>query len=146
MNEYGTINKAKDLGLSLGDQGKVDLVQIPNLEEKKLFKSNDLLFIKKGRSFIKLKVENIILIQVDGRYCKIISLTKKFLVGLSLRKIHSMLPDNLFQQTHRNFIVNVKRVNEICPEDNLITLENGHHAILSERFKGNFIKRFFVLR
>lgn len=146
MSEYGTVKKMKNYNSSLANKNKVDLVRIPNLEEKKIFNSNDQLFIKKGKSFVKLKVDNIIMIQVDGRYCKIISLNKKFLVGLSLRKIQSMLPTQLFQQTHRNFIVNVKRVNEICPEDNLITLENSHHAILSERFKGNFIKSFFVLR
>ncbi|TCI91322.1 LytR/AlgR family response regulator transcription factor [Tenacibaculum sp. M341] len=114
-------------------------------EEEDTVISNDNLFIKKGKSLKKVQLSDIIYIGVEEKYCNIITEKEKFVILISLTKILKLLDENVFCRTHRNYIVNIDKVVEIVPSDNLILLQGKHHVTLSERYK-QIIKKFRTLK
>jgi two-component system LytT family response regulator len=107
--------------------------------------SKDHLFIKKGKSLKKVQLLDIIYIEVEEKYCNIITEKEKFVIQISLTKISKLLNPEIFIKTHRNYIVNSKKIEEIVPADNLIMLSSKHHVPLSEKYK-NIIKKLHTLR
>ncbi|WP_395058845.1 LytR/AlgR family response regulator transcription factor [Flavobacterium sp.] len=103
------------------------------------------LFIKKKNALKKVAIDDIIYIEVEERYCNIITHNEKFLVALSLTKITTLLDTNNFTRTHRNFIVNTNRITEIILNENLIILEGNYKVTLSEKYK-EFIHKYKILR
>lgn len=97
--------------------------------------SSEYLFIKKGKSLKKVLLTDIIYIEVEEKYCNIITEKEKFVILISLTKISKLLDDSLFSKTHRNFIVNTEKIVEIIPADNLILLSGNHQATLSDTYK-----------
>ncbi|MBC8754642.1 response regulator transcription factor [Kordia sp. YSTF-M3] len=104
-------------------------------DDENLVIGNDNLFIKKGKSLKKVHTNDIIYIEVEEKYCNIITEKEKFVILISLVKILELLDPNKFYRTHRNFIVNLQKVEEIVPGDNLIILSGNHKATLSEKYK-----------
>ncbi|NRS89611.1 DNA-binding LytR/AlgR family response regulator [Flavobacterium sp. 7E] len=107
--------------------------------------TEEYLFIKKGKSLKKVHIQEIIYIEVEEKYCNIITEKEKFVILISLTKILELLDNTKFSRTHRNFIVNNDKIIEIIPSDNLIILMNGHKATLSEKYK-DIIKKIRVLK
>jgi len=107
--------------------------------------SKDYLFIKKGKSLKKVLLNEIIYIEVEEKYCNIITEKEKFVILISLTKILNLLDSAIFCRTHRNFIVNTEKIVEIIPADNLILLSGDHKATLSDTYK-TIIKKIRTLR
>ena len=107
--------------------------------------SKDYMFIKKGKSLKKVLLNDIIYIDVEEKYCNIITEKEKFVILISLTKILDLLDNAIFCRTHRNFIVNTEKIVEIIPADNLILLSGGHKATLSDTYK-TIIKKIRTLR
>lgn len=107
--------------------------------------SSEYLFIKKGKSLKKVLLRDIIYIEVEEKYCNIITENEKFVILISLAKISKLLDDALFSKTHRNFIVNTEKIVEIIPSDNLIILSGNHSATLSDTYK-DILKKMRTLK
>lgn len=103
------------------------------------------LFIKKKNSLKKVAINDIVYIEVEERYCNIITTTEKFLVALSLTKITTLLDTDNFTRTHRNFIINTNKITEIILNENLIVLEGNYKITLSEKYK-EFIHKYKILK
>jgi len=114
-------------------------------EEENTIVSQEHLFIKKGKSLKKVHINDIIYIEVEEKYCNIITEKEKFVILISLVKILELLDEKKFHRTHRNFIVNLQKVEEIVPSDNLILLSGNHKATLSDTYK-DIIKKIRTLR
>lgn len=114
-------------------------------DEEDTIISDEYLFIKKGKSLKKVRISDIIYIDVEEKYCNIITEKEKFVILISLTKILTLLDNSIFNRTHRNFIVNIEKIIEIIPADNLILLQGDHKATLSEKYKG-FIKKVRTLK
>lgn len=114
-------------------------------ENKSTVISSESLFIKKGRSLKKVHVDDIIYIEVEEKYCNIITEKEKFVILISLVKILELLDQTRFYRTHRNYIVNARKITEIIPSDNLIILSGNHKATLSDTYK-SIIKKVRTLR
>ncbi|AJR03337.1 LytR/AlgR family response regulator transcription factor [Siansivirga zeaxanthinifaciens] len=114
-------------------------------DEEDTIISNDYLFIKKGKSLKKVLITDIIYIEVEEKYCNIITENDKFVILISLTKIIKLLDATIFYRTHRNFIVNAEKIIEIVPSDNLILLKGNHQATLSETYK-DILKKFPTLK
>lgn len=107
--------------------------------------SKEYLFIKKGKSLKKVLLKEIIYIEVEEKYCNIITEKEKFVILISLTKLLNLLDNAMFCRTHRNFIVNTEKIVEIVPGDNLILLSGGHKATLSDTYK-TIIKKIRTLK
>lgn len=107
--------------------------------------STEYLFIKKGKSLKKVLLKDIIYIEVEEKYCNIVTEKEKFVILISLIKILKLLSDSVFCRTHRNYIVNTDKIVEIVPGDNLIILSGNHKATLSHKYK-EILKKGRTLR
>lgn len=103
------------------------------------------LFIKKGKSLKKVLISAIIYFEVEERYCNVITENEKFVIQMSLTKILKFLDKNKFSRTHRNFIINNDKINEIVLSDNLIILEGNNRVVLSDTYR-DLIKEFKIFR
>lgn len=106
--------------------------------------SNDFLFIKKKNVLKKVALQDILYIEVEERYCNIITEKEKFVILISLTKISALLSKEKFVRTHRNCIVNINKIEEIILADNLIILQGNHKINLSDTYK-DFIKKMNIL-
>lgn len=113
-------------------------------EEENTIISNDYFFIKKKDSLKKVLIADILYIEVENRYCNVVLENEKFLVFISLKKISILLEKNKFIRTHRNYIVNADKIEEIMMHDNLIILKGNHKITMSEKYK-DIIKKFNTL-
>lgn len=114
-------------------------------EEENTVISKEYLFIKKGKSLKKVDISDIIYIEVEEKYCNIITEKEKFVILISLTKILELFDSTVFCRTHRNFIVNTKKMTEIIPTDNLIILQGNHRVILSDKYK-DIITKTYILK
>ena len=95
---------------------------------------------------MKVDTASIIYVEVKEKYCRLVCNEGDYLIKLSLTKVKELLGDTEFTQTHRNYLVNLKKIKEIYFEDNLLILENNHKISFSERFKNQFIKNNTIFR
>lgn len=114
-------------------------------EEQDTVIGNSHLFIKKKNVLKKVALQDIIYIEVEERYCNIITSNENYLVALSLTKITEFLDTNTFAKTHRNYIVNTNKISEIILSENLIILEGNYKITLSEKYK-DFIHKYKILK
>ena len=113
-------------------------------EDQDTVVSKDFLFIKKKNALKKVSLQDIIYIEVEDRYCNIITEKVKFTILISLNKIHKLFDSSKFIRTHRNYIINKDKIEEIILSDNLIILEGNHKVCLSNKYK-DFIKNTDIL-
>lgn len=78
------------------------------------------LYINIDRRLIKLKYDEILLIEAKGDYINIKTETQEYLVHTTLKKIHAKLPEELFLQIHRSYIINFSKIIDI--EDNSVLI------------------------
>lgn len=129
----------------------IELVLEKSIENTEWFNGkNDTIdnafFIKKNNIFHKVQIQDIICIEVEGRYSKIKVDKNSFLLEYSLIDLQKRLPRSLFIRSHRNYIVNINKVKEVHYNDNLIILENSIKALLGRRYKKDFIHRHSILK
>lgn len=122
-----------------------DQKNVFSTEEQDTVVGIDYLFIKKNKSLKKALISDILYIEVEGRYCNIITENEKFVILISLSKISELLQKNKFVKTHRNYLVNSEKIVEIMTDDNLIILKGNHKVLLSDKYK-NFTTNFNVLK
>jgi two-component system LytT family response regulator len=113
-------------------------------EDQDTIISNDYMFIKKKNTLKKVSLKDIIYIEVEDRYCNIITEKEKFVILISLTKISELLDKNKFIRTHRNYIVNSDTIEEIILADNLVILKGNRKINLSDNYK-DFIKKIKIL-
>ncbi|WP_309640119.1 response regulator transcription factor [Flavobacterium sp.] len=116
-----------------------------SVENQNAVMSKDYLFIKKKNALKKTLITDIVYIEVEERYCNIITESEKFVIQISLTKILELLDSAKFQRTHRNYIVNTDKIIEVQVADNLIILKGNHKVMLSDTYK-DFINKFRILK
>lgn len=104
------------------------------------------IFIKRGNHLVKIPVQSVFYIEVEGKYCNVICETGKFLIELSLKEMLARLVSNDFQRIHRNYIINLNEVRELDLNDEVLILRNGFRIAMSRRFKTEFLEKFRPIR
>lgn len=79
-------------------------------EEEELHSS---FFIKNNHKLIKVKQYDILAVMADGNYCVIITPQRRHAVKISLRRIKQKLSNLLFKQIHRNYIIQLPKVESV---------------------------------
>ncbi|WP_298503039.1 LytTR family DNA-binding domain-containing protein [uncultured Maribacter sp.] len=81
------------------------------------------LFINIDRRLIKLKFNDILLIQALGDYIKIKTEKEEYKVHNTLKKVKEKLPEDVFLQIHRSYIINFTKIIDI--EDNSVLIDKS---------------------
>lgn len=115
------------------------------IEKKPVF-CNNCFFVKKGESLIKITLDEINFVVVEGQYCKMITDKGEFLIQVSLNQFSEELPDGHFLRTHRNYLVNLNKIEEVYPNDNLILLKNKDKVLISRRLKSELVGKYKIFK
>ncbi|NJC27416.1 LytR/AlgR family response regulator transcription factor [Neolewinella antarctica] len=73
----------------------------------------DRLFIKVKDRLTRLMIKDILWVEADDYYCKVVTEERKYLVTKTLKKLSALLPPTVFARCHRSYLVNLGRVTEI---------------------------------
>ncbi len=89
--------------------------------EKEELNSMEYLYVNINKRLIKVEINDIDFIQAKGNYT-LFSLKKddNLIVHTTLKKIREKLPQNLFIQVHRSYIINIQQIVDI--EDSTIVI------------------------
>jgi DNA-binding LytR/AlgR family response regulator len=112
--------------------------KVDNLPKPTSSQQTDKLFIKADNKIIKVSFNDIIVINGDGPYVKIITKDGRKIMSLqSMSKLVQILPSNFFR-VHRSHIVNIDHIDSI--DGNMVKLSSDHTAILSKNKRDEFLK------
>ncbi len=81
------------------------------------------LYINIDRRLIKLEFREILTIQAQGDYIEIKTVNEVHRVHSTLKKIKDKLPEELFMQIHRSYIINFTKIIDI--QDNSVLIERS---------------------
>ena len=82
--------------------------------------------------------------EADGRYTKVITKKKKYLLRTSLQDLVARLGKQQFAQTHRSYALNLKLVTNVDLFEYIVYL-GEFHVPLSKRSKDGFLKLLEVV-
>ncbi|HUS87067.1 MAG TPA: LytTR family DNA-binding domain-containing protein [Bacteroidales bacterium] len=71
------------------------------------------IFIKKGSTLVKIKLDDIVLVEALENYVVLHTDREKFTIHFTMKAIEQQLPSYLFIRVHRSYIVNKSRINMI---------------------------------
>lgn len=80
------------------------------------------IFIKKGSTLVKIKLNDIIIVEALENYVVLHTSREKFTIHFTMKAIEQQLPSFLFVRVHRSFIVNKSMINMI--RDNMLEISN----------------------
>lgn len=73
----------------------------------------DRLFIRDKERLVRLMLDDILYVEADDYYCKVVTANRAYLVTKTLKKLSALLPDEQFARCHRSYLINLPRVTEI---------------------------------
>lgn len=103
---------------------------------------NDRIFVRHHERMIKIMVEDILYIEADRNYSRIFTTTKEFLLCLTLKAIEEKLSLKTFVRTHRSYIINVSRLDEVA---NGYVVIGGKPIPLSGSLRNNLMDKIRTL-
>jgi len=84
--------------------------------------NNAYIFVKSDKQLKKILLKDILFIESMENYVIIQTVSSKEVVYTTLKQLYESLPQDIFQQTHRSYIVNMDQVNAI--EGNLLNIHS----------------------
>lgn len=87
--------------------------RIHDLLQKEQKGVNDYIFVKSGKQLKKILFKDILFIESMENYVVIQTVSSKEIVYTTLKQFYESLPQDIFQQVHRSYIVNIDQVNAI---------------------------------
>lgn len=76
----------------------------------------DYLFLNVQKKKVKILFSDIVYIESQREYIKIITTKKEYISKMSTHEIESILPAELFKRIHRSFIVSIKKIESYTAE------------------------------
>ncbi len=105
-------------------------------------RNGNTLFIKQNYRFVKISLDDIIYVEADGNYSKIVLKHQKILVRLSLNAVLERLEEEILTRVNRSFAINIKWIEEFNDSEIIV---NGKEISLTSAYKDMFIKKFSIL-
>lgn len=90
-------------------------------EERQAFteasSGKDYLFLNVQKKKVKISFSDILYIESQREYVKIVATKKEYISKISTHEIESLLPSHLFKRIHRSFIVSVNKIESYTAEE-----------------------------
>jgi DNA-binding LytR/AlgR family response regulator len=112
--------------------------------QEKKSQSNETYFFRTDTKFVKFKKNEILLLEAERSYCKIVTTKETILLSTSMNHVHEQLDPSLFVKVHRSFVVNLNKVAEF--EGNIIRIEGGHEIQMGKEFRQDFIAQLKIIK
>jgi DNA-binding LytR/AlgR family response regulator len=101
----------------------------------------DFIFLNVQKKRVKILFSEILYIESQQEYIKIITTKKEYIVKMSTHEIESLLPANLFKRIHRSFIVSISKIDSYSAD----TVEVNGVSIPIGRGYRDIMKDFSLL-
>lgn len=119
---------------SASDRGKQESPEVAVM--------NDRVFIRHNGKMVKLLLEQILYIEADRNYCKLVTGAGEYLVVCTLKTIESELDPSRFVRVHRSFMVNLAKLDVVAEGH----LEIARKTIpISKSYKEQLMARLHTL-
>ncbi len=132
LKTIGKLKKSFQLAM-VGEMGGASPLEAQKEED---------IYINIDRRLIKLKLGEILLVEAKGDYIEITTTSTLYRVHSTLKKIKEKLPDSLFMQIHRSYIINFTKIIDI--QDNSVLIERSVIPI-SRSQRPNLMQRLNLL-
>lgn len=143
-NPVGFLNKPfNELQLQRSLELIVNQLENESDDKQSIF-SNSFLFIKNQQKLEKVYFKDIFYLEADGRYTKVITKDKKYLLRRSLQELINKFSNHQFIQTHRSFALNLQLVTSVDLFEHMIYLDK-YHVPLSKRNKDLFLQKLEMI-
>jgi DNA-binding LytR/AlgR family response regulator len=76
----------------------------------------DYLFLNAQKKKVKILFSDIVYIESQREYIKIITTKNEYISKMSTHEIEDLLPPNLFKRIHRSFIISIRRIESYTAE------------------------------
>lgn len=104
----------------------------------------DRLFIRYKDQLVKVVIQDILFLEADRNYCKLISKDQEYMLSIPLGKIEGQLHPDLFLRVHRSFIVNLNQIETIHEHYEFLTIRD-HTIPISRRLRDEVVKRLKMI-
>lgn len=105
---------------------------------------DDTLYIRYSGKLQKVRISDILYVEADRNYCKVQTISKKYLISAPLKSITTQLPSSKFTRVHRSYLVNFDQVDSISDHHEYLMVSN-HQIPISRRMKENVINRINMI-
>lgn len=105
---------------------------------------NNSLFIKNNEKLERIFFDNLLWIEADGNYVVLNTTQGRYAIKLSLTKLEENLDPNKFTRIHRNYIVNLNKIQQIITSTGeIIVCEKS--LPLGRKYKDDFFRKLKIL-
>ena len=104
---------------------------------------SDRIFVRHKERMVKLFLKEILYVEAERAYCKIVTKNTEYLLSIALRKLEEQLTSNTFMRVHRSYLINLAQIDEIA---------EGHVAIagkaipIGKSYREGFAGRVKLIR
>ncbi len=105
--------------------------EISNIQDSDAKK--DFIFLNIQKKKVKILFSEILYIESQREYIKIVTIKKQLLCKMSTHEIESLLPGHLFMRIHRSFIVSIKMIESYTAE---MVEVNGISIPIGREYRG----------
>lgn len=77
----------------------------------------DYLFVSVQKKKVKISFSEILYVESQREYVKIVTFKKEFLSKISTHEIEALLPSDLFKRIHRSFIVSIRKIDSYTSDE-----------------------------
>jgi two-component system LytT family response regulator len=95
---------------------KVKTNEIEKLKRDENKDTKDFIFLNVQKKRVKILFPEILYIESQQEYIRIITTKKEYISKMSTHEIESLLPSNLFIRIHRSFIVSINKIESYTAE------------------------------
>lgn len=99
--------------------------------------NNDYIFVKSDKLLKRILLKDILFIESMENYVIIQTVSSKEVVYTTLKQLYESLPQDMFQQIHRSYIVNINQVNAI--DGNQLSV-NSYKIPITRSFRDEIYK------
>ncbi len=103
----------------------------------------DSVFIKNQHVAEKVRYDDILFLEADRSYCKIITKQKDYTLSTSMNKVWGQIDNSSFIRVHRSFVVNIKNITGI--EGNLLKI-HGYEIQVNKEFREQYLNKFRFIK
>ena len=111
---------------------------------KKATCNTNYVFVKEGDHLVKILLENILVIEAYDKYCFVHTRDKKYLLSMTLKNVTEKLPEDIFMQVHRSFVINVNAIEKVTLNNQSIEI-GGKTIPVSKSYKQTLFAQLQML-
>jgi DNA-binding LytR/AlgR family response regulator len=95
--------------------------------------AKDFIFLNSEKKKIKILFSEIVYIESQQEYNKIVTTKKVYFSKITLNEMESLLPSHLFKRIHRSYIISVSKIESYTAEEVLV---NGIPIPIGRSYRG----------